>query len=383
MTRQAKQSLESFAAEFPVAKTHAFLNHAGVGPTSVRAMKAVTEFMENLAHLGRPSFDDWEQIADTCRARFARLVGASPEEIAFIRNTSHGLCLLSAGLRWRRGDRVAVASDVEYPSNVYPWLDLARRGVVSVDLIEAPHGAVTAAGVEAALHPDTRVVAVSSAQYATGGVSELADIGSLCRERGVLLSVDGIQTVGALPTDVKGLGVGLLSADSHKWMLGMMGIGAVFIDRDLFDEIHPPLIGWRSTTEAFDFDRVHLELSDTASRYEEGSLAYPLIAGFSAALELLEDVGVEQIEARIGELVSQLVAGLEARGCVVGPDPRYRAHIATLRHPAVPGERLMEALESRGVVASLRRGAVRISPHFYNTSDDLERVFEAVDASIP
>ncbi|NNF27284.1 MAG: aminotransferase class V-fold PLP-dependent enzyme, partial [Gemmatimonadetes bacterium] len=142
---------EHLLAEFPVARTHIFMNHAGVGPASMRVVRAVSAFMESLAHLGQVDFDEWEEIVRVCKARFARLVGAGPEEISLVRNTSHGLGMVAAGLDWRPGDRVAVAAALEYPSNVYPWLDLARRGVVALDEIEADRGAVTPERVERAM----------------------------------------------------------------------------------------------------------------------------------------------------------------------------------------------------------------------------------------
>ena len=374
----------SFRDEFPISRTHIFLNHAGVAPTSLRAAAAVSRFMDSLARLGRPSFDDWESLAAGCRDRFARLIGCGSDEVAFVRNTSHGLSLLASGLDWRHGDRVAAAVSVEYPSNAYPWIDLDRRGIASLDAIPADSGGtVTVEAASRVIGPRTRVLAVSSAQYASGAVTDLAALGRLCRERGVLFCVDGIQTVGALPTDVKEAGIHFLAADSHKWMLGIMGIGAVFVDRSIVRGVHPPLLGWRSTTDAFNFDRVHFELLDNAGRYEEGSLAYPLIAGFSAALELLEEAGIEQVARHVCALVADLAGRLEALGCVTAPDPEHRRHMLAFRHPRLGGEELLDGLEAAGVVASLRRGRVRVSPHLYNTHDEMRQVAEAVRSLLP
>ena len=376
--------LQSFRDEFPVSRTHIFLNHAGVAPTSTRVVRAVHGFMDSLAMLGRPSFDDWESLASECRERFARLIGCEAGEVAFVRNTSHGLSLLASGLDWRPGDRVAAATSVEYPSNVYPWMDLDRRGVAALDVIKADDDrTVTVESAARALRPETRVLAVSSAQYATGAVTDLAGLGRLCRERGVLLCVDGIQTIGALPLDVKEAGIHFLSADSHKLMLGMMGIGAVFVDRSVVKSIHPPLLGWRSTTDAFNFDRVHLELLNDAGRFEEGSLSYPLIAGFSAALELLEEAGIEAIAAHLCALVRDLAGRLERLGCVTTPDAEHRRHILTFRHPELDDEQLLAGLEEAGVVVSLRRGRIRVSPHLYNTAEEMKLVAHAVRSLFP
>ncbi|MDE2754521.1 MAG: aminotransferase class V-fold PLP-dependent enzyme [Gemmatimonadota bacterium] len=377
-------TLDSFRDEFPVSKTHIFLNHAGVSPTSTRAVDAVHRFMRSLAEVGRPSFDDWEAVATECRERFARLIVCDPAEVAFVRNTSHGLSLLAAGLDWRPGDRVAAAASVEYPSNVYPWMDLDRRGIAALDVIPvADGGTVTVDDAARAFTDRTRVLAVSSAQYATGAVTDLEALGALCRERGAIFCVDGIQTVGALPTDVKAAGVHFLSADSHKWMLGIMGIGAVFVDRSVVGRIHPPLLGWRSTTDNFNFDRVHFELLEDAGRYEEGSLAYPLIAGFSAALEMLEEAGIAAISRHVRALVDDLAGRLEALGCEVLPKSGLRRHIVTFRHSGLDAEELLDGLTEAGVVVSLRRGRIRASPHLYNTREEMKRVAEIVRALLP
>ena len=365
-----------------MAETHTFMNHAGVGPASRRVVSAVSSFMESLAHLGQVDFDEWEEIVDDCRERFARLVGAEPGEIALVRNTSHGLGLVAAGLDWRAGDRVAVASGVEYPSNVYPWLDLARRGIVALDEIEAEDGAVTVDAVARTIRAETRLVAVSAAQYGSGAITDLEALGSLCAQYGALLCVDGIQVVGALPLDVRRAGIHFLSADSHKWMLGISGTGAFYVSREVMDQLRPPILGWRSTSQAFDFDRVLLELAPTAQRYEEGSLPVPLIAGFSAALELLEELGVDRAEKIITERTTALARGLENLGCIVGPRPDVRKHIVTCRHDRVTPQALLDELGRRDVVASVRRGALRLSPHFYNSAEDVDVVLEAVGAVV-
>ncbi|NNF26729.1 MAG: aminotransferase class V-fold PLP-dependent enzyme [Gemmatimonadetes bacterium] len=358
------------------------MNHAGVGPASMRVVRAVSAFMESLAHLGQVDFDEWEEIVRVCKARFARLVGAGPEEISLVRNTSHGLGMVAAGLDWRPGDRVAVAAALEYPSNVYPWLDLARRGVVALDEIEADRGAVTPERVERAMKPETRLVAVSAAQYGSGAVTDLSAIGSLCADRGALLCVDGIQTLGALPMDVRTSGIHFLSADSHKWMLGVSGMGGFYVAKEVMDQLRPVILGWRSTVNAFDFDRAHLELAPEAQRYEEGSLPIPLVAGFSAALEVLEELGIRRGEAIITARTEGLARRLEALGCVVGPDPAVRKHILSCLHPEATPEVMLAELGRRGIVASVRRGGLRLSPHFYNTEDDVEAVAEGVKASI-
>ncbi len=358
-----------------------YLNHAGVSPTSKRVRDAVTSWMDRLVERGVLDEPMWEKEAEDCRARFANLVQASPDEITFVRNTSHGLALIAEGLDWREGDRIAVATELEYPSNVYPWKHLAHRGV-EVDPVEAVQGAVTAQAIESVLQPKTRLVAVSSTQYATGAVTDLEAVGRLCRDRGLLFCVDGIQTLGALEIDVKKTGIHFLPADSHKWLLGMPGVGALYVDRDVIERVRPVLVGWKSTTDGWNFDRAHFELLSDARKFEEGSPPYALIAGLHAALGLLEEVGIPVVARRIEGLINRLAEGLNQIGAEVGPLPEQRHHILTFTHPGCDGPELLHRLEEKGFVLSLRRERLRVSPHFYNTDEEIDRLVAEVSSVV-
>lgn len=362
---------------FPASERHVYLNHAGVAPTSTRARDAAVAWLDGAVADGVLSEPTWEALTERARAAAARLVGASPDEIAFVRNTSHGLALFAEGYDWRPGDEVAVATSVEYPSNVYPWQHLASRGV-AVREIAAPRLGVEVGEVGRALGPRTRVVAVSSCQYASGFTTDLDALGALCRERGVDLCVDGIQTVGAFATDVKRSGVGFLSADSHKWMLGINGVGFAFVDRALLPRLRPPAVGWKSTKDAWNFDRATFDLRDDASRLEEGSPAYVAIHAMGAALELLLEIGVERISARITALLDRAADGLSALGAQVGPERRHRSGILTFTPRGGDARGLYERLGKERVVASLRRGAVRVSPHVTTLESDIDHLLDVV-----
>jgi selenocysteine lyase/cysteine desulfurase len=370
-------SLESYRAEFPVLEQQLYLNHAGVSPTSLRAAAAVREWMEDVVQFGVKHERQWEARAEQTRALAARLIGAEPGEVAFVRNTSHGLGLVAEGLDWRPGDEVAVATSLEYPSNVYPWLHLKDRGV-EVREIAATDGGVTPEAVAAALTPRTRLVAVSSVQYASGYRTELEAVGELCERAGVLLCVDGIQSVGCMPVDVKRSRVHFLSADSHKWMLGISGIGFLYVAKEVLPRLRPVLVGWRSTTDAWNFNRSHFELRSDALKLEEGSHSYTGIYALGAALELLLEVGAEPIQARIRELLAEVEGALRALGCDTGPAPEHRAGILTFLPRSGDPRALYGWLAEGDISLSLRRGRLRISPHFYNRPDELERLVRRV-----
>jgi cysteine desulfurase / selenocysteine lyase len=375
-------SLDSYRAQFPVLQEQLYFNHAGVAPTSLRVAEAVRAWMDDLVQHGVRHERRWEAHCEAVRAQAARMVNASPDEVAFVRNTSHGLGLVAEGLDWQPGDEVAVASRIEYPSNVYPWLHLASRGV-RVREVEAPaEGGVTVEAVARALTPRTRLVAVSSVQFASGVRTDLEALGALCAREGVLLCVDGIQSVGCVPVDVKRCRIHFLAADSHKWMLGVSGIGFLYVDAGVLPRLRPVLVGWRSTTDAWNFNRAHFELRPDARKLEEGSTAYTGVYALGAALGLLQEVGMERVGARIGELLALLDTRLRALGCGVGPAPAERAGILTFAPPA--GTRsaaeLAAHLTAAGVSLSLRRERVRLSPHFYAQEAEVEQVVERVRA---
>ena len=366
-------SIDSYRAEFPVLEKQLYFNHAGVSPTSLRVAAAVREWMDDVVQNGVRNERQWEARVEHTRKLAARLIGAAPEEIAFVRNTSHGLGLVAEGLDWRPGDEVAVATSIEYPSNVYPWLHLKDRGV-EVREIAAPEGGVTPKAVAAAITPRTRLVAVSSVQYASGYQTDLDAVGAVCERAGVLLCVDGIQSVGCLPVDVKRSRIHFLSADSHKWMLGISGVGFLYVAREVLPQLRPVLVGWRSTTDAWNFHRSHFELRSDALKLEEGSQAYTGIYGLSAALELLLEVGAERIATRIRELLVLLDEELRALGCDTGPTPEHRAGILTFLPRSGDPRALFSWLSERDVSISLRRGRLRVSPHFYNRPEELEQL---------
>ena len=371
------RSFESYRAEFPVLEQQLYLNHAGVAPTSVRVATAVREWMDDVVGHGVKHERGWEARAERVRGLAARIIGAEPDEIAFVRNTSHGLGLVAEGLDWRPGDEVAVAASIEYPSNVYPWLHLKDRGVEVREIVPRD-GGVTPEAVAAALTPRTRLVAVSSVQYASGYRTDLDAVGALCERAGVLLCVDGIQSVGCIPVDVKRSRVHFLSADSHKWMLGISGSGFLYVAKEVLPRLRPVLVGWRSTTDAWNFHRSHFELRADARKLEEGSHAYTGIYALGAALELLLEVGLPAIEARIRELLTLLDEGLRAQGCETGPAPEHRAGILTFLPRSGEPKALADRLSAQEVSLSFRRGRVRLSPHFYNQPEELERLLRLV-----
>jgi selenocysteine lyase/cysteine desulfurase len=371
--------LASFRGLFPITKTCHYLNHAAVSPTSTRVRDAVQDWVGDLANHGMANIADWVRREREIRTLAARILGATSDEVTFVRSTSHGLSAFAEGLSWRPGDEVAVCTELEYPANVYPWMHLASRGVV-LRPIEASGGGVTREAVAKAIGPRTRVVSVSSVEFATGVASDLEAIGALCRERGVLFCVDGIQSVGAFPIDVVKANIDFLAADSHKWQLGLPGIGIAYVRREILPSIRPSVVGWKSVKNPLDFDHLHFELREDAAKLEEGTQSFATILGMGAALALLDEVGIERIAAHIAAWLEEAEKVLVAAGLDPGPARGVRKGILTFRPPSGTAEEFVNRASRAGVVLSPRRGRVRISPHFYNSEAELAALAALVHA---
>ena len=365
----------TYRHEFPACANRAYLNCAAVAPGSTRVRAAINTWLDDhVAHGSTASAHWWARTAEV-RARTAELVGAAPEEIAFVRSTSHGLAMVAEGLDWRSGDEVAVASALEYPSNVYAWKHLASRGV-GVRELRVVDGAVTPEAVEEAIGPRTRLVAVSSVQFASGHRTDVGAIGRLCRDRDVLFVVDAIQQAGAFPIDVKASGIHAMAACSHKWMLGLLGIGFLYVYRDLLPNLRPSLVGWHSVEDPFAFDGTRFDLRTDASRLEEAAPTFPMVYGLGAAVDMLLEAGVADTAAHITGLLDRAAGALEAIGCEVSPAPEHRAGILMIKPPSADVDALAEACAERGIAVSVRRGRLRLSPHLYNNEDDIDALVD-------
>lgn len=371
---------------FPVTAQKTFLAHAAVCPLPRVAADAVIAHAQAATTSGPEDYVTALRQIKAARETCARFLDGSPDEVALLGPTSLGLSLFAGGLDWQPGDEVVYYAD-DYPANVYPWTDLARRGVVPVALRPERPGEITPAVVAAALTPRTRLVALASAYFVTGYRLDVDAIGQLLHARGILFSLDAIQTLGAFPLSVRH--VDFLAADAHKWMLGPLAAGIVYVKRAHFARLRPILLG-ASNVKSPDFiSQREIVFTDTAARYEPGVLNLGPTLGMTASLEMLAAVGQEQVAARIGASVRRLATGLRELGFAPagpteGPDA---CGILAVTHPAADLPRLFQILQDQRITASLRhdarrRGYLRWSPHFYNTDEEIDRAIAAVRAAL-
>jgi selenocysteine lyase/cysteine desulfurase len=312
------------------------------------------------------------------RAMMAEFIGADVDEIALTKNTPEGLSIVASGLGWRPGDSV-VTTDLEFPANMYPWLNLQERGV-EVRIVPSENGRVPAERLIEAVDATTRVVAVSYVQFSTGFRADLARLAEFCRPRGVYLVTDAMQAVGALPVDVRALGVDFLSCASHKWLLGPFGMGWFYCRRELLERLRPTEVGQGSMVERASYRDYRLEFVPSAARFECGVVNQGGVLGLQAALDLFNAVGRERVRDQILALNERLAEGLAARDYRILSSriDGERSGILSFDSERHDSAALRERLHQADVIVSLREGAVRVSPHFYNSADDVDRLLGAL-----
>jgi len=379
---QDNKITEKYRSEFPVSGNSVYLDHAGVAPVSLRVKSAVESFLAEASERAFMNYERWMERVDEVRALSAELVGADPEEVAFIKNTSHGISIVSSGLDWREGDNV-ILFEKDFPSNIYPWLDLGRLGV-EVKMVPLRDGRIFLEDIEKVIDSRTRLVSMSSVQSLNGSMIDLKGLGELCTAMGALLFVDAIQSLGVVPMDVKEYNIDFLAADGHKWLLAPEGTGIFYCRKDLAKSLRPSLIGWKSVENDTEFEKIDLVLKDNALRFEEGSFNVMGIYALGAALELLNEVGIGRIRDIVHGLGDVIIREAEKRGFDIKTprDRKERAGIISFSGKFDPAL-LREKLRSVDIVVNYRGGALRVAPHFYNTEEEILRLFEAIDGIIP
>ncbi len=361
---------ERYREEFPVTRELIYLNHAAVSPLPRRAAEAMKWLADDSLHYGSLHYDVWMAAWEGLREAAAKLINASPREIAIVKNTSEGIAAIAMGIHWKSGDRI-VAFKEEFPANYYPWLRLAGRGVQITWLsIYDPVDKI----IEAI--PGARLLAISHVNYLSGYRVDLTAIGRACRDHNCFFFVDAIQGMGVFPIDVKASCIDALAADGHKWMLGPEGNGVLFVRAELLDSIEPVEFGWTNSASYADYASRDMTLRPDAARFECGTLNTIGCFGQRASLELLLEVGAEAASAAVLSLAGRIYEGVRERGyeTLIERTPETAAGIVSFRHPTIDCRVLVSDLKREKIAAAPRQGWVRTSPHFYISPDDIDRL---------
>ena len=367
---------EQLRDEFAVTRNYNFQNHAGVAPICRRAADAAGQYLklsQENAYLGSGFY----LHADHVRQLAAELINAKADEVTFVKNTSEGINFVANGLVWKSGDNVVITS-VEFPSNMFAWRNLHSRGV-KVRMAMEESGRIPIERLIEAIDSRTRVVAVSSVQYASGYRTDLATLGEHCQQKGVFLCVDAIQSLGAMPIDVKGMHIDFLAADAHKWLCGPEGIGLFYVSKEIQGYLRPSCVGWRSVKNPPDFDHGTFELADSIKRFDSGAYNLAGVYALGGALEMLAEIGVDQICQRVLFLTDRLVTGLRDKGYRIFSS-RQRAEasgIVSFSSDVHDHDEIQRHLQAEHrLVIAVRKGRLRASPHFYNTEKEIDQLID-------
>ena len=348
-------------AEFPALAGWTYLNTATFGQLPKRATDAVAAHFARRDRMACADYLEWFDDADRIRESIAGLIHCEAADIAFVPNASMALSMLFGGLDWKPGDRVVTLQD-EFPNHYYYAAHLRHCGV---EFVEAPFE-----GFYDAVTPRTRAVAISTVNYSTGFRAPLEEIAPFLRQRGVLLYVDGTQSVGALPFDISSIRPDMFAVDPYKWLLAPNGAGFCYVSAELRQRIEPNVIGWRSHKDWRRPERLHHgapEFSDRAEKYEGGMLAFAPLYALGASVEMMLQIGPERIERRVMELAGRTAEALREAG---GEVLHCESPIVTARFEQ-DASKLAAALAAERILVAARRGNLRVSPHLYNSEEDI------------
>ena len=366
----------------PVTRRWAYFDHAAVAPLPEPARLAIAQWLEEATEEGDTIWPRWSKRMESLRSTAAQMIHADPAEVALVPNTTTGISLVAEGFPWQAGDNVVTLAN-EFTSNIYPWMNLASRGV-ECRRVPVDGGRVDLGRVEEAIDSRTRIVTVSWVGYASGWRIDPAEVAAMAHRRGALLFLDAIQGLGVFPLDVETSGIDFMAADGHKWMLGPEGAGLLYIRREHLDRLRPMICGWHSVLAGSRYDKIEFELKPAAVRYEGGSQNMVGFTGLNASLEMLRELGVgpnaSPIADRVLEIADYAVDKLRDLGLpLVSPhEGTHRSGIVTFQTPTADPQKVRQQLADRGIAVACRGGGIRLSPHGYATEEEIERLVEVV-----
>jgi cysteine desulfurase/selenocysteine lyase len=371
---------EALRALFPLTKRVAYLNHAAVSPPPLPTIEAVEAQIRDVAANGSLNYRRWVAVKERARKLAAEMLSARTEQVAFMRNTSDGLSTIANGLRWRAGDNI-VTFRREFPSNIYPWLHVRDAYNVEVRFCEEVEGRVDVEGLIGLIDDHTRIVAISHVQYGSGFRADTERIGRAARAHDALLVVDVIQGMGALPIDVEAELIDAAAGACHKWLLTPEGVGLLYLSERARERIEPTLVGWMSVPEPEEYNDFEQGWARGTLAWETGTAPTALIHGLEASSNLLTETGVERIAAHLDELTDYLcerLAGLDYKVISSRRAGEKSQIVCLLPKDGWTPMALYAHLKKRNVIVAPRGERLRIAPHLYNTTEDIDTLINAL-----
>jgi len=350
-----------------------FFNNASTGPLCRPVIEAMELYITENSRTDIDGFKSFLTKEKNSKNLISEMINTVPERIAFVDNTSNGINILAQGINWKKGDRILL-NDLEFPANVYPFMNLGKEGV-KVDFVKSKGGIVTAEDLIEHIKPETKLISVSQVQFLTGYRIDIEKLGNECKKRGIIFSVDAIQAIGAINPDVKKCNIDFLSSGTQKWMCGLQGLGFIYLSEEFQKKLQQKFVGWKSVKNAWNILDYELILRDDASKFQNGTISEIGVYAINAALNLLKEIGYKNIEKKILNNAEYLIKRLQD----IGLTPLLANYVNKNRSGIVTckvnnTEKLHDELLNKKIHTAVREGHIRFSPHFYNNHEDIDKV---------
>lgn len=352
-----------------------YFNHAAIGPWCNYALDKINEYALQRSGEKIENYQYSLKWNASAKEKLSKILGTSADRISWVDNVSNGLSILANGLNWKTGDRI-ILNNIEFPSNVYPFLNLKKHGV-EIDFIKSQNGRITTDDIEKAITPNTKLLSISFVQFLSGFRADIELIGEICKKHNIIFCVDAIQGAGAIQFDVNKSKIDFLAGGSQKWFMASQGVSYFYLTEELQARIAQNFVGWTSVINAWNLLDYKLNLKETADKFQNGTLNQLGIAIFDAVLNLFVEFGMENVERRILENTGHLIEKLSEVGfepILKNTDTKNRAGIVSFK--LGNAQKIFEELEKKRIYTAVREGMIRVSPHFYNTLSEIDRFVE-------
>ncbi len=360
---------------FPITGSHIYLAMAAANPGASRVISGINQFFEKLQS-GRGSMETWHEKVSETKENIAKLIYCDPAEICFVKNTSEGLNIAAQGIPLHPGENVII-NDLENPNNVYNWLNLQKSKGVEVKIIRSRNHRLDLGEMVEAIDTKTRVLSLSHVTPYYGFRSDLARLSNACKEKQVYLVVDGIQAVGVIETDVRKLGIDVLACGGHKGLLGTFGTGFLYLNRETCTDVLPLYLAKASVEGGSEFPYAGILYKD-AKRFDIGNQNYPGIYGLNEGIELILELGIQTIEKWVMRLSDLLIKRLQEKDFHINSSLVQEERSGIVSFNISEPVKVQQLLRERNIIISVRRNAIRVSPHFYNTEEEIEEFVSAL-----
>ncbi len=358
-----------------------YFNHASLGPLSVTVKEIINSYFESRSLNLKQSFDVFLEADKSAKLRLGGMLNCRPNQLSWIGNVSDAMNVLVNGIDWETGDRV-ILNDIEFPANVYPFLNLKSKGV-EVDLVKSRNGIIKLEDIFSAVTEKTKLISISLVQFLSGFRTDIIELGMFCKEHGIIFSVDAIQAAGVVNTDVQEANVDFLAGGAHKWLMSLTGTSYLYISDKLNRIFKLSNVGWLSVKDPWHILDYNLELKPDAEKFQTGTMNVTGIVALNKSLEMFESVGFNNIEKLVLANTNYFIEKLTG----IGIEPllknlpnKNKAGIVSF-YVEKP-ERVLLSLQKKNIIGEIREGLIRMSPHFYNTKKEIKTVVNSISELI-